>query len=112
MGDTVKCAFCGVLEDWEDFHVWGCEICNSIFCDDCAPEGHDPFNPKKLIRCPACAEKQKGVDPGCSLCAHGQDEKSEEPEECVSCMRCIGRDISDMEGFSDNYKPAMLALPA
>ena len=58
MGDTVKCAFCGVLEDWEDFHVWGCEVCDKVFCDDCAPAGSDPMNPRKLILCPECAAKQ------------------------------------------------------
>lgn len=112
MGDTVKCAFCGVLEDWEDFHVWGCEVCDKVFCDDCAPAGSDPMNPRKLILCPECAAKQQGVDLGCWLCAHGQDAREAEPEDCVSCMRCIGRDITDMEGFSDNFEPALLALPA
>ena len=71
MGDTVKCAFCGVLEDWEDFHVWGCEVCGKVFCDDCAPAGSDPMNPRKLILCPECAAKQQGVDLGCWLRAHG-----------------------------------------
>ena len=55
MGDTVKCNFCGALEDWEDFHVWGCEVCDKVFCDDCAPAGSDPMNPRKLILCPECA---------------------------------------------------------
>ena len=54
---------------------------------------------------------QKGVDLGCMLCSYGKGE--EEAEACVSCVRCIGRDvISDPEGFSDNYTPDALALPA